>query len=447
MELNGSGRFDYKSEKSITADFTFKWDKQNFSRMPRLQIFAVSKDCDLIYHLTNLPFFPWDFKGETNDGRVFTANGLALSSRGEKIDKGIDEISLGFNCNLLQIGNQDNTFDYFEFYFPNVFIAFDEFEKVGKVSTLNISNIYLEYNGCNYNLTFSGLNEIVTKKKSIIENGEDILTVKITIRKLSNDLLFNEAKEVLEIISDLMGFVYGDPVNWILGIAYKHNKEVFSQLRDVNFPSLHTFRKLIPVDSPRHLTSYLSQSFVIYATLNEEKRKAIRRFNGGLHFSSERLVFPAPFTTLGSCIEDFVQYAVTEKDTHYIDTTERRKIDPSFAIWVKENIVPLLNDIDKADFNDSGMKQKLSALIQRNLRSRINKLLETYNIEYDQSWVSEFVKKRNSAAHGSYTFEKDDYLIWSRMVSLLERVILKEFNYKGDFIDWSVSPPITKEFS
>lgn len=150
---------------------------------------------------------------------------------------------------------------------------------------------------------------------------------------------------------------------------------------------------------------------------------------------------------MGSCIEDFVQYAVTEKDTHYIDTTERRKIDPSFAIWVKENIVPLLNDIDKADFNDSGMKQKLSALIQRNLRSRINKLLETYNIEYDQSWVSEFVKKRNSAAHGSYTFEKDDYLIWSRMVSLLERVILKEFNYKGDFIDWSVSPPITKEFS
>ncbi|MGH0601592.1 hypothetical protein [Bacillus mycoides] len=122
-------------------------------------------------------------------------------------------------------------------------------------------------------------------------------------------------------------------------------------------------------------------------------------------------------------------------------------IDSLKVATVSTHIIPKLSESDKVDFNTSGMKQKLSALIQRNLRSRINRLLEHNEIIYEKNWVSEFVKKRNSAAHGSYTFEEVDFLIWARMTALLERVLLKEIGYKGEFIDWSESPPIQRKIS
>ncbi|MBZ9688285.1 hypothetical protein G9F72_018295 [Clostridium estertheticum] len=196
-----------------------------------------------------------------------------------------------------------------------------------------------------------------------------------------------------------------------------------------------------------HLTSFIKQTFSVYARFSGEKRKTLERLHSGLHFSSERLVFPAPFTSLGSCIEDFVLCVIPETESHYITKVERRKIDQSFASWVSGNIIPLLGDIDKSDFNESGIKQKLSALIQRNLKSRISNLFKNYNLDYEQDWVSDFVKKRNTAAHGNYVFEKDDYLIWTRMASLLERILLKELDFKGEYIDWSEIPPAIKEIN
>jgi len=130
MKINGLGTFVFKNEKSIEGELNFNWNSKNFHQKPKLLINAVSKDRYLIQQLKHLPFFPWDLKSETADNREITAKGLALKTRVEKINKGIDEVSLGFNCNLVQIDNKDDECDHIDFYFPNLFIAFNEFEKV-----------------------------------------------------------------------------------------------------------------------------------------------------------------------------------------------------------------------------------------------------------------------------------------------------------------------------
>ncbi|KRF22526.1 hypothetical protein [Paenibacillus sp. Soil787] len=447
--INGLGTFDYKNgEKKIEAEFYFDWSPKALSRRSLLQIEAVKNETNIFQeNFMTLPNHSWELITKTKDNRQFIAQNLFLKSVSESEDK--NGISYIFGCSSIEIGDRNEQFEYIEFYFPNVFIGFDEFEKKGSFNFLNKSNLTLEYNDT-YTLTFSGLNEtsIHEKKKEIISKGNDISTLKVIVQKASsNHIYFSEANKVIELVSDLMSFVYDGPVSWIHAIAYQHNEEVFNYFRDVKYPRLGTFRKLIRFEFPYILTSYISKAFTEYKSFSEEKQKAIRTFINGLHFSSERLVFPAPFTSLGSSIEDYIERSIPETESRYISKPVRKKmIDPSFELWVREHILPLLNEVDREDFSESNLKQKTNALLQRNLKSRIINLLHHHDIIFDQNWVTDFVKKRNDAAHGAYIHEKDDFLKWTRMAALLEKIILKQLNYTGEYIDWSESPPQQKSF-
>ncbi|HBU68807.1 MAG TPA: hypothetical protein DEE98_00310 [Elusimicrobia bacterium] len=103
--------------------------------------------------------------------------------------------------------------------------------------------------------------------------------------------------------------------------------------------------------------------------------------------------------------------------------------------------MPALSLRDSKEFSGTSCKQKLAGLLQRTLRSRITSLLNNHSINFDPVWIGEFVKKRNHAAHGNYSYESKDYMILARMISLLDIVIMKELGYKGEYIDWSKSPP------
>ncbi|GEM_PF-4258000 len=446
MQFSGTGTFSHEAKVNIDANLEFIWEPSKLGRKDMLEISATTNDRALISKYFTLPSFPWSLSGITKEGFKIVGSGLAIRSSGESFSEEI-ELSLGFRCNYLQFGNENIEFDYIDFYLPNIFIAFDEMNKVGKRSTRSTSQISLSLSDAEYTITLSELNNIVTQKKDILNEGNNLLTVRVTLRKVNGPTFFNEAQDLMDHISELISIGCGGSVGWVQSCAYKDNERVFNVFRDIDFTQLNPFRKLLPIDLPYCVTEFIKGTVNVYSGLSEHKRKALKRLRHQIHFSSERLVFPTPFSTLGSCIEDFVQYAIPETDSHYIARADRRKIDPCFAVWVKENIVVLLDEADKADFDKTGMKQKLSALLQRNLRSRISKLLDSYNISYERDWVSDFVKKRNAAAHGTYTYEKNDYLIWSRMASLLERVLLKELNFKGEFIDWAESPPISKEFN
>jgi len=162
---------------------------------------------------------------------------------------------------------------------------------------------------------------------------------------------------------------------------------------------------------------------------------------GGIHLSTLHLVFPAPFVTLGSIIEEFSNLELEEKITHFVGKADRRALLPKFKAFIEEDVMGLLDESDKIYFEESELKQKLSGLLGRTLRSRIISLLDSFEIEYEEDLVGQFVKKRNAAAHGTYEYTAGDYQIFSTMAALLERIALMKIQYKGQFLDWSTSPP------
>lgn len=114
---------------------------------------------------------------------------------------------------------------------------------------------------------------------------------------------------------------------------------------------------------------------------------------------------------------------------------------PLFEKFVQTTIYPLLNVKDIDNFNDSALKQKLSQLVQRNLQKRITSLLEYYSIPFKIDDVRNFVKRRNDATHGSYSYRAGDHEIFTKIASKLEIIILKRLNYYGSYVDRDVSSP------
>lgn len=248
----------------------------------------------------------------------------------------------------------------------------------------------------------------------------------------------------MNLVSELISFASGDSVNWIHAVGFGGDSAKYHILRNIDYCDFRPHRELISIDFPKMLTSFIKQTFGTYLEFNELKRENFVKLLSGLHIASKRLTFPSPFISLGSSIEDYVNYVLPELESHYISKSQRKNINASFDKWVLDNIIPLLEDQDRIDFMPDNLKQKLSALVQRNLRSRINNLLNHFGINYDQNWVGDFVKKRNQAAHGTYVFHINDYIIWTQMASLIEVLMLTELNYNGQYLDWSTSPPKNK---
>lgn len=261
------------------------------------------------------------------------------------------------------------------------------------------------------------------------------------MRKDNEKINYEEAKEVVELFLELSTVAYGGRVTWATcsGIA---NEEISLRIfRSVPFAPLSPFHQLIRVEHPFYLSKFIKDSFPMYSNLNEEERINFMKLVEGIHFSLFRLTFPAPFVILGSVIEEFSNSELEEKLTHFVNKANRRALFPKFKSFIDENVIEIIDESDRSYFEDGELKQKLSALLQKNLRARILSLLASFQVEYELEWVRQFVKKRNEATHGTYKFAAEDYSIFSKMVALLERVVLTKLQYKGEYLDWSASPP------
>ncbi|MFL0363140.1 hypothetical protein ACH0BF_08955 [Pseudobacillus sp. 179-B 2D1 NHS] len=387
-----------------------------------------------------IPFFPWRFIGESENGEPLIASGLALSSYKENLEN-FSKVNLGFSYNELQIGEPSN-FTSLSFFVPDIKIEFDRMEKIGKRLIRNHSNFVLTYKESNYKIEFKNINRTLnTMEKNILESN---FPLKITLTKDNQLIDFEDAKTVLDYVLELISLAYGSRVLWRYVIGYKNDVECFRFFRNTKHSNVSSFRNLISIDRPGMFTQFITSTFPSYIQLSKDYHLSLIKLIDGLHFSSERLTFPMPIVTLSSSIEEFANEVLNERVTHYTDKSTRKNLYPLFNKWIDQNVIPLLSEIDKQDFGEGSSKQKLSALLQRNLRSRITFLFDQYNIQYDDTVVRNFVKKRNNAAHGTYKFENADFLLWSTMVSYLEQLILKTINYNGHYLDWSTSPPEDK---
>ncbi|WP_431027811.1 hypothetical protein [Lysinibacillus sp. LZ02] len=438
--IEGKGKFKYKDELEIEGSIRISVDSNNAWDSKKNSVICYIDEGTIDKTLNDLPFFPWIFEGESIEGELISANNMALTKRGGDINNQGLNIKWEFDISELVIEGNSKC-ERFEFWISNFLIAFDDMTRIGTRSVRNKSSFTINHNQDTIKIDFFEVNNIVTEKDEIIKKNEDLVTLKVVLKKENSTIQFDEAREIMESIIDLFSVAYGARVNWTNALGFNNDLELFNMIRNVPHASLTPFRQLIRVLYPGYLSRFIQMCYPVYNGLGQETRHSLKKLVEGIHLSASRLIFPAPFIILGSSIEDFANNELGDTSTHYIKRAERRRIYPYFKGFIDENIVVSLSEEDIGDFDETGIKQKLSGLVQRNLRSRITNLLQTFEVEFDNDWVRQFVIKRNQAAHGDYVFTPSDYLIWTRMATLLEQIILIKLQYSDEYLDWSTSPP------
>lgn len=432
----GNGLFSYKNDIQLKNDFLSNFELADLSLKTRMLITTEFES--LKRSTSDLPFHPWSLKGTTADGETIEAKAMSLVSTSKGFNKAGPYLRLGFTFRELLVGTFEE-FDFVDFFVPNLLIGYDNMSE--DASILNNTKYNFQYKDNFYLIEFTDLQDSVERYKEIIENEEDLLTIKITIIKLHSLITLEEAKDLAESVFNLCTIAYGDRVTWARLVGFKNGTRRLIIVRNIVPCNLNPFRQLIRVSYPGRLSEFISTSFPHYISLLDDQQLYLNRLIDGIHFSAERLNFPAPFMTLGSAIEDFALQILGDLDTHYVDKATRKQLYSSFEVWIDSYILPLLDEDDKEDFNESGKKQKMSSIVQRNLRSRITNLLNHFNIKFSLDWIRNFVFKRNAAAHGTYKYSNEDYKDWTRVASLLELIVLKYLDFKGEYADWSESSP------
>jgi hypothetical protein len=443
LRLNVLGKMLNGSTVISDSNYELIWDLQEKSGNKILMKVSTS---DLLVYQTydELPFYEWMFKGKTENSESVRCTGGALISRGGIADTAGIQTKLTFSFTEIQIGDRQ-LFEKVEYYVPNFRIGFDQMRDVLGKRERSISDFVVQQGDYELKVVLESLVEL-DKLQNLVDGEVDNFTVKMIIENQVGSLEYDDFASVTTLLFDLCTVAYGDKVSWGHAVFFHNGKKQFEVLRyPSQFCSLSPARQQIAVEKPAILTGFLQETFEHYVKVTNEARSKFLAFVEGLQIACNTLIFPIPFVVLGTAIEDYCASVLATKKEYFVPRNVRKKLLPNFLEWVSQNIESEIDENDWQEFNDS-LPQKFSALFQRNLRTRITNLLAHYRISFDPAWVSEFVKKRNTAAHGTYVFTNEDYIIWTRMAALMESVIRRELHYTGEFWDFSETPVTEKIF-
>ncbi|MEH7754782.1 hypothetical protein V7457_27335 [Bacillus toyonensis] len=444
-ELNGNGRFEFISTENLEGSFKINLDVQNpWDKNKNIiigEFNGIARD-----EIINMDLFsPWNFTGTTLEGKKVTGTNLALIGTSEKIED--NRYNCTFEISQLILGESQEC-EYFEFWVPNFIIKFDQISdgSAGQVIH-NKTYLNLDFRQESFSIELTGVNGLGSDK-NILKRQDDFISVKVIIRKQSGLLTYDLATELMDILLDLCSIAYGCKLKWTNMLGYTNDCEIFHCIRKIRPDVLNPFRKLINVNWPKRLAYFIQDCFPVYSAFNNETIISIRKLTEGIHLASSKLVFPIPFIIIGSTIEEFVQSELGDIDVNYITKADRRQTYSYFKSLMEEHIDPLLSEEDRTELmSNQTLPHQWKVLFQRNLHARITKLLQEYQLEFTDEHIKNFVKKRNKATHGGYEFSSSDYIIWSYMVTLLEKVLLKKLQYNGEYIDFSTEPPELKRLS
>lgn len=446
-EINGNGKFEIGDTNSLEGRFNIELDVQNpWDKSKNIIIGEFDGILPTEIIDNDDLFYPWSFTGTTSEGKEVTGANLALTGTRMRSMEG--EYNCKFEVSQLTIGELQEC-EHFEFWIPNFIIGFDHFSELPSGRMVRDKTyLNLEFRHENFSVELTDASGSEHNSQETLNRNDDFISVKMIIKKESGLLTSDLATEVIDTLLDLYSIAYGWEVRWTNVLGYNNNREVFHSIRKLPPGKSNPFRQLINVRFPNCLTNFIQTSFPFYSAFDSDTKLSIRKLTEGIHLAGATLTFPIPFTIIGSTIEEFAKNELDDIDVNYIQRSNRRRIYQDFKTFMQEHVHELLSEEDRTDLlNDSNLHQKWTAMLQRNLRIRITRLLEKFEIDFNTEHVNRFVQKRNNAAHGSYEYSSSDYIIWSQMVTLLEKVLLKKLRYEGEYWDFSTSPAESKNLT
>ncbi len=428
---------DNGTSLSVTVGIEFQWVPAGMGRV-------ITITANMPHDLPNPPFSGWSFHGLTDHHEPVKAEQMYLAKESIRFNEGEINAILTFSAGEMWIGGREPSLKAVVGYIPDLIISHDAISTVGSSRLLDHTILDLETDAGYYRIVLRSFPEFIGRKSR--EAVRDNFTVTLEVTRI--DCLgmgIEDALSILDAVTGLIGFAAGGDRPWILIEATRTDGGMYTHFRDLTYPVGSAFQ-VIDVDGYHRLANFLRKALPVYNSWSNDVKKRFRTLWDSIHFASSRLAFPSPFLILGAALEEFMAEEMPDLSNHFIDKSGRESLAPSFEDWANHYVVPLLDKDDVQAFKES-LNDKLAGAVSRTLRTRIELLLRSVGMQYPKTWVGEFVKRRNCAAHRVYQFEIDDPPRFLRMLALVQRYCLIRLNYTGEMVVWSVSPPILGDLS
>lgn len=440
-KVEGNGIL-FRNEKILKrGSFSFHWDILKLNNPKEMYLeFLVPGFHPMIFQrkFDNSTF---SLKGNTSKGKAILVEKLIPINLHFEHKNRKTKSTLGFFANKVIIGEKSILFEKIEFYYVNVKFGYMNNEKHPKGINKPVKTS-LNVDGIRYVIKIEDVSNHTIQENKFF----DQITMKITIFSPRYSIKRVQAEYLVQIISEIFTVAYGDLIGWSLQIGYDNGKESYREYRNIYKCSNNVFRKLIPIRFSENLLQLLKTSFESYYKLSEQKRETIMKLIQGIQLSASKFSFPLPIIMLASTIEGFADKVLDNKSNSLVTKKQRKTLRTSFKSWIEEEVFPFIEEQNTRDWFIKNANQKLSSMLQKTLRERIISLLDKYSIEFEESIIRKFVKRRNNAMHSDYSYKKSDYEIWCKLAALFEQIVLKKIGYKGQFNDWYEVVPKEKEF-
>ena len=431
IKLEGFGDLIFESWVENDICWEGEFDLRNkFRNKSILEVKVLNLNPHILFHS------PINLEGycKNTDKKVYFDN--LINVRGKFNSKG--KRFYFFSAKTLTIGNNEQI-NKLEFFIPDILIGYTESSKVENRNVLNISKLNLEIDGNKYDFILEGNPSFIGEKYDKFESKVSF-TLKVTVKCGNNELKYGKVLKIMEVFFTLLSYIYGSKKNWIMVKGYIDNKLTWKGIRDVVYSNFEHPFSVMPVHKGKNIINFIKKSFNLFYDMKEKRKRAFYYLFDGLWTATENLVFPVPFIVLASTLEVFMTHFLDIKKNSFLTKKQKNEIYPEFEKWIKDNIIEDIEEEERKDYIIS-LKQRLSHLVGRNFKYRLNQLFKTQNLLYDREWIRSFVNRRNDATHNEYKYEKEDSQTFFRLVALVQRFILSYFSYNEEYYDWSTFPP------
>lgn len=424
----------------VHAEITYHW--------------ASPSDTDQVIHIlvqrvtgsmvSRIKSGAWAFRGNSSDGLQVSAHGLhvtRVSIRAGELGPLYDS---WFSAERLMAGTEEPV-EHLQYHLPALALRFLESEESeGKppMAYTELSTFGTSYDG--FTVTLRPAPELNGKPVEHLAEAWGHLSVVAVVSRTHDVQLVipSQVERLMASVDCAIGFATGLNRPWAVCEGYSAGTKRFRLVRRTAYVTGSSLPIVRP-HNPFHLTPLLQRALTFFLKCNSSEFEDLRMFIWSVQYASAHLAFPIPFLLLGAALEEFIAAEIGGSRGSVISRDQAREIMPEFEEWIAVNVLPYISpDVSQYEFRDA-IPNKFGALIQRSLANRIHALLQSACLPYDKDWVRDFVRKRDSAAHGTYEPGASlavDATIYLRMVSLAHRYLLVRMGYVGPIIDWAEYP-------
>lgn len=371
-------------------------------------------------------------------GKVIIIGGHASS------EQGLEYIDL-LPLHGIETGTKDMV-DYMIFWLPNLMYLGSNYVRYGR-NPFCLGRINFRLLD-DIEITVDQVPDYKQKEEQLKKRAGKAITAAAKIERCSNQLIEVEKTiQRMEVFERLLSFATGAVHPFISCVGYCNDKAVYKSIRNISVDNWETTYGMVFVKES--LQCFLENTYTSFEELYKEKPKvwtAISKLYSRANRSG--LTVETKIYSLVVIWEYLIGLLVDKQFfSDILSEKEEKDLKSKIRSFLKEEVQPLIESQSSdfgGEFKDM-LNGKINDLLRRSFKRQIRDILGQYNIEYNNSKLTDFINARNDVIHAKGEMELDALMDGFQIgLVLLEKLLRKLLNYDGPYLDKSQFPYRTR---